>query len=442
MRPPVVMRWIHRWVGSKETLRGQLARGVAGIGVLKLIQLPIGLVISVLLARWLGVEGYGVYTYVFSLVSLLALPAYAGLSTLLVREVALYDQSNRRGFLLGVIRRSHQFSVVIALTIVVLVIGFSLRNAEWSVNGRWTLLMVATPIIPFAVILSIRVSVLRGLRQVVRSYIPGMLIQPVLFLIVVGTLGVSGYLNPMTAIVGQVVATLASLVAVSRFLAHSTAGCSSSKPTYDDSRWLSALLPFSGIAIVSYVNTEIFVPLIGMLSTDAEVAYYRVAFSFAVLVAIPLVIVESVSYPHIARLYAEGGKKLLLNLSLRVGFLALFLSLPVVVGLAVFGNDILSLLYGAEYSDAWRPMIVLVLGFFVVNLVGPSMQLLYGTEFEKDALVISMLSVILVLALSVSLIPDHGAFGAALACSIAKISRAVVFWVWARHRLNSVHLEN
>jgi O-antigen/teichoic acid export membrane protein len=42
----------------------------------------------VLLARMLGAEGYGIYAYAFALVTLLAMPAKAGLPQLVVRETA------------------------------------------------------------------------------------------------------------------------------------------------------------------------------------------------------------------------------------------------------------------------------------------------------------------------------------------------------------------
>ena len=55
---------------------------------LKAANTGLGFLTTVLLARLLGAEGYGIYAYAYALVMLLAMPAQSGLPNLIVRETA------------------------------------------------------------------------------------------------------------------------------------------------------------------------------------------------------------------------------------------------------------------------------------------------------------------------------------------------------------------
>lgn len=61
--------------------------GLASIAI-KVFGLGFSLLTAVVLARVLGPEQYGIYSYVLAIVSILAIPAMFGLPSLIVRETA------------------------------------------------------------------------------------------------------------------------------------------------------------------------------------------------------------------------------------------------------------------------------------------------------------------------------------------------------------------
>lgn len=65
----------------------------------RFISLGIGFLISVVIARYLGPKGFGIYSYVLSLVSLFAVAGHMGLSGLVVREII--KKPDERGLILG-----------------------------------------------------------------------------------------------------------------------------------------------------------------------------------------------------------------------------------------------------------------------------------------------------------------------------------------------------
>lgn len=80
---------------SGEGLKGQLMRGGVGSIAIKIASTGLNLVLAIVLARLLGAEGFGVYSFIFALVTILAIPAQMGLLNLVVRETAKAQVAER-----------------------------------------------------------------------------------------------------------------------------------------------------------------------------------------------------------------------------------------------------------------------------------------------------------------------------------------------------------
>src|SRR5699024_9811274 len=163
-------------------LRAQLMRGSAGSFALKLTSIGLSLGTAVALARVLGPDGFGVFTYVFVLVSFLAIPAQFGLPNLLVRETAKAEQTGDWGLMRGVWRWAGFTAGGISGVIVVL--G---GLAAWLFADQFTALQLTTfawgllfvPLLAFGALVG---GGLRGLRRVVQGQLPQQLIRPALLI--------------------------------------------------------------------------------------------------------------------------------------------------------------------------------------------------------------------------------------------------------------------
>lgn len=426
-------------IGDGSGLRAQIVRALAGMGMFKVAQLALSLVTSILLARTLGVAGYGAYSFALSLVALLSMLLCVGMPPLVVREVAVYERNRHWDLIKGLSRRAHGVVLILTMASATVVVAVSYQFADWTIANSYALLTVGAAAIPLLALTGIRRSLLQGLRKPAQGHFPEMVVRPAVFLSFLLPLIAMGWLTPLAAIAGQVLAiAVGFLVGMLLLRKHRVADYRSVEPVYEDRRWRRALLPFSAIAIVSYLNTEMFTPLVGLLTTNEQVAYFRVALTWALVVSLPLTLVESVIHPHVSRLYAandvEGVKKLVVQ----SGVLAMALSAPIVIFFFFLGEQFILLLYGDGYQYSYYPFVAMATGFAVVNLIGPSMLLLYATSFENDAFVISLLSLLVTAFLCWMLIPEYGALGAAFAFAAGKIMRALTFRVWAGVRLRSV----
>ena len=86
------------------SLRKHLIQGAFGSLFLRVFQTAIGLLLAIVLARVLGVEGYGIYAFCMTVVNLITVPAMLGGQTFLIREVASYRTKGELNYLLGLLK--------------------------------------------------------------------------------------------------------------------------------------------------------------------------------------------------------------------------------------------------------------------------------------------------------------------------------------------------
>lgn len=167
-----LVRDILRGAADGRGLRGQLTRGAIGVIALKAASMLLGLASAVVLARALGAEGYGTYSFAFSVAMLLAIPSQVGLPTLVVREVAVAEAKGRWGLIRGLLRWAN--AGVLAISVAV---AGAAAAVVWAVWGRAEsvqaeTLLWAFALVPLLSLGALRSATLRGLRHVVLAQFP------------------------------------------------------------------------------------------------------------------------------------------------------------------------------------------------------------------------------------------------------------------------------
>ena len=97
------------------SLKTLLIRATGGVFVLRIIAQGLGLVTGVMLARLLGSVQYGAYTYAFSWLNVLTIPALLGMNTLVTREIATYRARQDWPKLWGMLRFASALTLTLAL---------------------------------------------------------------------------------------------------------------------------------------------------------------------------------------------------------------------------------------------------------------------------------------------------------------------------------------
>lgn len=423
-------------VGSSVSFRRDLFRGLSGVAGAKLINLVLAFVSSILLARSLGPEGYGAYAFIMSVVSSLALISYLGVPTLLTREIAKYEQLHKWGLIRGLLRKSNQLVTGISIPLMLIIAMISIFFSTSFELNRWHLLLISLPMLPIIALASLRVATLRGLRRVVLGAIPEMIVRPSIFLLAFLALIYFEKVTVEAVISLQVIAALVAFMVGFILVRRVTSeNIKIATIEYKNKEWLTTLVPFIGLAGVSFINIEFINIFLGLSGTNQDVAIFRTAANIAIFVALPLTLIESVISPYITRLYHAGELGKLQKLTKIASLVSLLASAVPAIALLLFGAEIITLLYGSDYAPAYSTLVVIVLGYMIVNLVGLSMQLLYATEYHASAFRISIYGAVITGLACLFLIPMFGVFGAGIVLGFGKALRATLFVLEARRCL-------
>lgn len=407
-------------------------------GIAKLFNIIILFSSSVILARYLEPSGFGNYTFAISLTSLLATISCAGVPTFITREVAKYNLFKEKSFALLIFEKSKNIviftsSLIVILSLLLIYI-YSIVNQE----SYFTIYAYCIPLIPLYALSSVGTAAIKGNKKVLISILSELILKPLFFFLVILFLVFIERLQLKYVIYGNLCSSLVYFILVSLllkkfFYKKNTLENNKTKTTKS---LLIDILPFSGIALISFINIEFVTILLGYITTSENVAFFKCSNNIALLVAMPLNVIELVLSPYITTLYYENKNINLQKMIVIASFFTLITSVLPAIILLIFGVKIITILYGPQYIPAYTALKILVLSYFLVNIIGISMQLLYATEYHSVALRISVYGALATIALCLIMIPWLGTTGAAIALGGGKIFRATLFSFRAKKILN------
>lgn len=417
------------------SLKKQLIKSFLGVGAMKFLSIPIGLATSIILARTLGPESFGQYAFIMALIPLIALPVSGGLPQLLTREIATFAHSKSWALYQGALRASHFWVLLVAVVMLLgywaLVVGFNLIPTD----GKWSLLPIALLMVPLGGLAAVRTGTIKGLGFPAYAEMPGQLIQPVVLLALFVTLAWQGALDTESAIWSQVAgAGFIFLIASWMFFRIQPGEARGVGAVYRLKHWKRALLPFSMLALVSAFNAQIGIIVLGLLSTDDQVAAMRVAERGGQFVVMSLSLVNMVIAPYIVRAHRDGDKELLQKLARKSARGSFLLALPIAIILILGGEPLIRLAFGAEYSDlAYFPVAIVAVGQLFNVFFGSVGYFLSMSGYERETLKGQILAVVINVIMCLSLVPFWGAIGSAIGVAVGLISwNALLFYMVKR----------
>jgi len=400
-------------------LKAHLVRGAAGSFGLKIAFTGLAFLASVLLARILGPSGYGVYAYAMTLVTLLAIPAELGLRQLAVRQLARYQVDEQWGLMRGLLVRGNQAVLAASLGLAALAATIAWLLRDYYTTQALVTFWIALVGLPLLALSRLREAALRGLRHVILGQVPEMLLRYGVFLLALG-LGVvawgTDWLGPAQAMAVHVGAlAVAFLVGAIALLRKTPGQVKTATPAVEHRTWLSSTLPFMFIGGMQIINSRADIVMLGFFRPAEQIGAYRVATQVAILVAFPLQAMNMVVAPQFARVWQQGDRRRLQQVTTWNARAVAALSLPLAVGFIVAGDILIGTLFGAAFAAAAWPLAILCCGQAVNAGVGSVGLLLNATGHERQAAYAVALAALANIGLNASLIPSWGMTGAAAA---------------------------
>jgi O-antigen/teichoic acid export membrane protein len=388
----------------------------------------------------LGPEGYGVYAFAFALLTLLSIPAQAGLPQLVVRETAKARANEDWQLMLGIWRWSTRFIALFSMALVLFIGGILWLGGEWIDPNRRNTLLAGLLLVPLLALGLVRGSALRGLGSVVKGQIPGNVIRPgllIVFVLMASWIWPERAAAPQVAMLLHVLAAFAAFALATVMLRNGQPSAlrKVQHPREEKVYWRRAALPLALVAGLQLINSQADLVLLGLIREDAEVGVYRVVVQMGNLVIFGLVAINQALHPHFAALYSSGDLNKLQRLVTMSARAILALALIPVALFLFAGRPILGLVFGAEYVIGAVALAILSLGQLSNVAFGSVGALLNMTGHERDTMRGMMVAIVINLVLNLALIPYFGMAGAATATAVSFLVWNAILWNYVRKRL-------
>lgn len=374
--------------------------------------LALNFTLNLVLARLLPVEEYGVFVFAHSLASMLAVLAALGFATSMMRFVSAYHVNGELGALKGILRSSLQLVCLASAFISVVLLSFSVAPTEYSLGLFWS----AVLLIPTAVD-AWRESTMRGLHRTAEGILPRQVLLPTSSMLLILAFDLSDLLSIMVCFVlSFAVLEMAGMLRLRAL----TSSLVPIIPVRRVKHWVGVSLPMAFATLAHQGLTKWDVVLLGFFVGMDATGPYGAAARTALLASVVLRVVNLVVGPTLSEYYHSGQFRKFKSTLIISSAASGALGLPIYIVVLFYPGEVMSF-FGAGYDSAAPYLQVLASGQFVNLLSGSAGLALTMSKHQKLYLLIAGLASILSLLALMMLTPLYGAFGAAVATSLALV---------------------
>jgi O-antigen/teichoic acid export membrane protein len=417
-----------------DGLRERLVKASGGALILKVLNTVLGFATTVILARTLGPDSFGVYAFAIAVVMVVGLPAKAGVPQLVTRETARGQASGDWRTVKGVWRWATIFVLITSTIVLILAVSAGAFFSDFAVTEVGRTLLIGLLMIPFMGLALVRASSLRGLGYTVQGQLPELVVKPMTFLILLlAVLFIDdiGELSAPWAMTLNIAATMLAFVfGIAMLRRVRPSEFKEIQPQYESRSWMATVIPMASVNAMHLINTQADILLIGFFMESADIGHYKVAAQVSLVVVFGLQATKMVVEPYYSRFYHRGEMVRLQKLARSASRVNLVVALLVITPLFFLGRELLNLAFGAAFVAAFVPMLVLSAARLIGSAIGSSGHLLNMAGYQKEYARIWVLAAVLNVILNLILIPLFGVTGAAISTAGTLLLASIFGW-WA-----------
>lgn len=381
--------------------------------------------------RCLGAEQLGRVSFAESIISYFSLCANLGIPTYGIRACAMVRDNK-----IKLSRVVHEILFINIITTVVtyIILGISIICIPKLGDEKNLILVLSISLIFSCMGMEWLYSAVEEYRYItIRSLVLKILSLICLFLFVKAPSDYIKYAG--ITVMAAVGSNVFNLIRAKKIILFSSVG------HYNLTRHFRPILTFfaSSVAILIYTNID--VSMLGFMSSNTEVGYYTVAVKLknvflAIITSIGIVLLPRITY------YYANNKNEAVNLLIAKSIhMFALISMPLTVFFELNAGVSIEIIGGTEYSPAQSSMMILMPLLVVVGFSNILVyQFILPLGMEKQYCYVTIISAVTDIIVNYILIPECGAFGAAVGTLAAELIGMVILCVLLRKHLASAFI--
>lgn len=402
----------------------KFALDVGWVFASSVVSLLIGFLLRIVLARWLGATDLGLYSMIITIQAIAALVVSLGIPTALIKYVAEYR--DRKDKLFQVISVAFLSSIVLGVLGGILIYALSGTVASlFNMPELASLLKILAFAFPFLPVLENLFGLLNGLRQM-KTYACLLVLQNFLMTLLIVAFVWSGF-GVEGAVWGIVlsilVACIFGLYLLRRSLRIRFHGLvqGARKLTSFGSQVFAA-------NALSLITTYTDILLIGYFLASKDVGYYSIAVSLSTFFLLVPRAIQRITYPATSEYWSQNNHQALSVMIDKSTKYAACILLPLGLGVGFFAREIITGVFGQQYTAATWPLCVLIIS----RVIGGSIALPVGASFSgigrpDMAWKLAATTTTSNVGLNLLFIPLWGILGAAIATMASGLLGVIIF---------------
>ncbi|MEZ3165673.1 oligosaccharide flippase family protein [Halorubrum miltondacostae] len=376
--------------------------------------------INLIIARSIGPEALGIFSFGLVVVNLLSNISQSGLDNAAQKFIAKYRSQNRPNVVTGIVLFTLLGGLIAGSTITLIfyaVVRLDLLPGTRSISSPVLLFVISVPL--FAT-MRICTNITHGFKQTKYAvYIDDFAKSGVAIILcgvsIITVSTVEGVI--LGYILAVVIANITGVYSIWKLGGFNQFF----SPVIKFREIITLSLPSTVINITQYTLNMSGILLLGIFKGSETVGFFQASLQNALLLTFLLLSVNSI-FPTLASEYFYDDKIDTLRETYNtLTKWMLYLCFMLYIYIIVFSSEILTL-FGSGFTRSATPLIILGFGTFAMTVIGPAGQLLLMTGYERLEALNTAISCALAIILGLLLIPNYGLLGASASTALAMFS--------------------
>ena len=375
-----------------------------------------GFIWTILMARYLGVEDYGIFGFAVSLTGILCILFDLGIGIHSVRHIAT-DYESAPKYLGNAIPLKGLFSI--CGFIIIFIVLVLMKSNEITIII--TLLFAIEQIIKkFVELMNATFQAFEeGKYQGILNTIMNILLFIFILIAIECDLGLYGI--AFAYILANILALIYGYYILNKYIA---------KPNYEFDKTFCknvtlAAIPFAATAVLTSIYYSIDMVMLTNMVGNYATGIYNATYKLISVLTLFYGIYTAVIFPVMSKFYKNDEKMLLVSYEKSIKYLMLVI-IPLAIATMFYSADIIHLIYGNEYEAASSILSILIWTVCLLFISGAGNSLLNASYKEVSVTKIYFIAAVFNVVLNFILIPYLSYIGAAITTVLSDVLIVII----------------